>query len=101
LLLFTASIPRGIFCECSEAKVTENPRIVARNYAEMHNFCASRSVLLFTAYRTVNSNGWFFKGFTKKRPSYNGVLAANILNILAFTGSGKLQSAAFPFPDKH
>jgi len=56
MLLFTASIPRGIFCECSEAEVTENPRIVARNYAEMHNFCASRSVLLFTAHRAVNSN---------------------------------------------
>jgi len=49
MLLFTASIPRGIFCECSEAEVTENPRLVVRNYAEMHNFCASRSVLLFTA----------------------------------------------------
>ena len=31
LLLFTGNIPRGVFCEWSAAKVTENPRIAARN----------------------------------------------------------------------
>ena len=34
LLLFTRQPVRGVFCECSEAKVTENPRVAARYDAE-------------------------------------------------------------------
>ena len=47
MLLFRGNIPRGVFCEWSAAKVTENPRIAARN-GVFCRFCASRSVLLGT-----------------------------------------------------
>ena len=47
MLLFRGNSPRGVFCEWSAAKVTENPRIAARN-GVFCRFCASRSVLLGT-----------------------------------------------------
>ncbi len=34
MLQFTRLPVRGVFCECSVAKVTENPRVVARYDAE-------------------------------------------------------------------
>ena len=38
-LLFTGSIPRGVFCEWSKAKVTENSRVTARRNEK----CAMRT----------------------------------------------------------
>ena len=43
-LLFTGNIPRGVFCEQSSQKTRELRREIMR----MHDFCASRSVLLVT-----------------------------------------------------
>ncbi len=43
-LLFTGNIPRGVFCEQSSQKTRELQREIMR----MHDFCASRSVLLIT-----------------------------------------------------
>ena len=43
-LLFTGNIPRGVFCEQSSQKTRELRREIMR----MHDFCASRSVLLIT-----------------------------------------------------
>ena len=58
-LLFTGSIPRGVFCECSTAEVTENPGAAAPNRV-FCGLCASRSVLRFTERlrfsRAVDSN---------------------------------------------
>ena len=48
LLLFTHQPIRGVFCECSAAKVTENPRAAVLNRI-FCGLCASRSVLLDTA----------------------------------------------------
>ena len=42
LLLFTGSVPRGVFCEQSSQKAREPRREIMRK----HDFCASRSVLL-------------------------------------------------------
>jgi len=44
ILLFTGNIPRGVFCEQSSKKTRESQREIMR----MHDFCASRSVLLVT-----------------------------------------------------
>ena len=44
LLLFTGNIPRGVFCEQSSQKTRELQREIMR----MHDFYASRSVLLVT-----------------------------------------------------
>ena len=43
-LPFTGNIPRGVFCEQSSQKTRELRREIMR----MHDFCASRSVLLVT-----------------------------------------------------
>ena len=43
-LLFTGNVPRGVFCEQSSQKIWESQREIMR----MHDFCASRSVLLVT-----------------------------------------------------
>ena len=43
-LLFTGNIPRGVFCEQSSQKTRELQREIMR----MHDFWASRSVLLIT-----------------------------------------------------
>ena len=50
LLLFTGGIPRAVFCERSSQKTRE----VRREIMRMHDFCASRSVLLVTEW-TVTS----------------------------------------------
>ena len=44
VLLFTGNVPRGVFCEQSSQKTRESQREIMR----MHDFCASRSVLLVT-----------------------------------------------------
>ena len=43
-LLFTGNVPRGVFCEQSSQKTRELRREIMR----MHDFCASRSALLWT-----------------------------------------------------
>ena len=44
VLLFIGNVPRGVFCEQSSQKTRESQREIMR----MHDFCASRSVLLVT-----------------------------------------------------
>ena len=44
VLLFTGNVPRGVFCEQSSQKTRELRRKIMR----MHDFCASRSALLWT-----------------------------------------------------
>ena len=49
-LLFTGNVPRGVFCEQSSQKTRESQREIMR----MHDFCASRSVLLVTEWTVTN-----------------------------------------------
>ena len=57
VLLFTGNVPRGVFCEQSSQKTRELRREIMR----MHDFCASRSALLWTEwtvtyFRSENNN---------------------------------------------
>ena len=55
-LLFTGNVPRGVFCEQSSQKTRELRREIMR----MHDFCASRSVLLVTEWTVTYCERSFF-----------------------------------------
>ena len=58
---FTGNIPRGVFCEQSSQKTRELQREIMR----MHDFCASRSVLLLTEWTNVIYRGMRNMGYIK------------------------------------
>ena len=53
LLLFTGSVPRGVFVNIVHRKTWETRREIMR----MHDFCASRSVLLFAKWALTTDYG--------------------------------------------